>query len=158
MRKSQSVTRKLKPDLVYNSVVVARIINRAMRNGKKGASTTQIYNCLEMIKKETKQDPVIYLEQALENIKPKVEVRPRRIGGAVYQVPTPVRPHRQLSLSIRWLVESARSLPSKQFHTFADKLHAELKNAFANSGASVTKRNEIERMAEANKAFSHLRW
>lgn len=158
MRKSQVNPRKLKADLIYNNLIVARIINRAMRDGKKGASSAQVYQCLEAIKKETKLDPVIFLEQALENIKPKVEVRPRRIGGAVYQVPTPVRPHRQLSLSIRWLIESSRNLPNKQFHTFGEKLHAELKNAFANTGASVTKRTEIERMAEANKAFAHLRW
>lgn len=158
MRKRAQSLKPILPDLVYGSTLVTRLINRSMYDGKKGPAASQVYACLEKIKATTNQDPLIYVEQALENIKPKVEVRPRRIGGAVYQVPTPVRPHRQASLAIRWLVEQSRALPNKAHHTFADKLFAELQNAFNNTGASVNKRAEVERMAEANKAFAHLRW
>jgi len=158
MRKGAQKIRKIKPDLVYGNTIVARLINRSMKDGKRTAASSQVYACLEKIKAETKQDPTVYLEQAMDNIKPKVEVRPRRIGGAVYQVPTPVRPHRQMSLAIRWLVESTRKLPNKAFHTYGEKLFAEIQNAFNSQGGSVTKRAEVERMAEANKAFSHLRW
>jgi small subunit ribosomal protein S7 len=158
-RKGQSKTRVIAPDTLYNSVTVSKIINYCMRGGKKIAAEKEIYDALEMIKKETKTEDVITtLEQALDNIKPKVEVRPRRIGGAVYQVPTPVRGNRQLSLAIRWLVTSSRKLPSKQHHTFASKISTELLLALKNEGSSVTKRLEIERMADANKAFAHLRW
>ena len=158
-RKGQSKPRNIQADSLYNSVVVSKIINYAMRDGKKDASQKQVYSALDILKKETKsEDIVVTLEQALDNIKPKVEVRPRRIGGAVYQVPTPVRSNRQLSLAIRWLVNSARTKPNKQFHTFGEKLASELVSAFNNEGSSVSKRQEVERMAEANKAFSHLRW
>ena len=130
-----------------------------MKGGKKSAAKEQVYHALEILQKETKSDDVITtLEQALDNIKPKVEVRPRRIGGAVYQVPTPVRGNRQLSLAIRWLVTSSRALSSKQYHSYGSKLATELLSAIKNEGASVTKRTDVERMAEANKAFAHLRW
>ncbi|KKQ91402.1 MAG: 30S ribosomal protein S7 [Candidatus Shapirobacteria bacterium GW2011_GWE1_38_92] len=111
------------------------------------ASQKQVYDALELIKKETKQNPVEIFEISLDNIRPKVEVRPRRIGGSVYQVPTPVRTHRQNSLAIRWLVNAS-----------AEKLAAEILAAHKNEGSAVTKRTEVERMADANKAFAHLRW
>ncbi len=158
MRKGALQSRKVLPDLVYNNTTVTRLINRCMLHGKKAAAKAQVYLCLEKIKAETKLDPAIFLEQALDNVKPKVEVRPRRIGGAVYQVPTPVRPHRQSSLAIRWLIENARKLPNKSFHTFGEKLYTELQSAHQGQGGSVTKRTEVERMAEANKAFAHLKW
>jgi small subunit ribosomal protein S7 len=158
-RKGQSKTRNVTPDALYNSITVSKIINYCMKDGKKSASREQVYSALELLKKETKTDDVVTaLEQALDNIRPKVEVRPRRIGGAVYQVPTPVRGNRQLSLAIRWLVTSSRALSSKQHHSFGSKLASELISATKNEGASVTKRTDVERMAEANKAFSHLRW
>ncbi|MBP9818092.1 30S ribosomal protein S7 [Candidatus Shapirobacteria bacterium] len=158
-RKGQSKIREVNPDGVYNSVTVAKIANYAMRDGKKSPSITQVYNALDIIKKTTKTDDVIVtLEQALDNIRPKVEVRPKRIGGAVYQVPSPVRGNRQLSLAIRWLITSSRKLSNKQYHSFGEKLAVELLAALKNEGASVTKRAEVERMAEANKAFAHLRW
>ncbi len=158
-RKGQNKIRNITPDTLYNSITVSKIINYAMRGGKKTASQKEIYSALDILKKETKSDDVLNtLEQALDNIKPKVEVRPRRIGGAVYQVPTPVRGNRQLSLAIRWLVNSSRALSSKQHHSFGSKLATELISATKNEGASVTKRTDVERMAEANKAFAHLRW
>ncbi len=157
-RKGQTKLRKLVPESKFQSATVTRLINRSMRDGKKMAAEKQVYSFLDLLKKEINSDPVVYLEQAIDNIRPKTEVRPRRIGGAVYQVPTPVRGHRQMSLAIRWLVESSRNRPNKQFHTFAEKLLAEVKDAYAGQGAAVTKRSEVERMAEANKAFAHLHW
>lgn len=158
-RKGQSKVRVINPDPVYNSVVVSKLINAAMKDGRKSASTKQVYQCLEILKKEVKdQEPLVTLESCLDNIKPKVEVRPRRIGGAVYQVPTPVRGNRQYSLAFRWLINAARLLPSKQYHSFAEKLAALLLASLKNEGAAVTKRLEVERMADANKAFAHLRW
>lgn len=158
-RKGQSKIRLINPDGVYNSVTVAKIANYAMKDGKKSPAITQVYQALEILKKESKSDDILTtLEQALDNIKPKVEVRPKRIGGAVYQVPSPVRGNRQLTLAIRWLITSARKLSNKQFHSFGEKLATELLSALKNEGASVTKRAEVERMAEANRAFAHLRW
>lgn len=158
-RKGQSKPRIVAPDTLYNSVTVSKLINYCMRGGKKSAATKEIYSALEILKKETKSEDVITtLEQALDNIKPKVEVRPRRIGGAVYQVPTIVRGNRQSSLAIRWLVNSARALPNKQYHSFGQKMAVELAAALKNEGSSVGKRAEVERMAEANRAFAHMRW
>jgi small subunit ribosomal protein S7 len=158
-RKGQSKIRDIAPDTLYNSVTVSKIINYCQRDGKKMPAEKEVYSALEILKKESKTDDVITtLEQALDSIKPKVEVRPRRIGGAVYQVPTPVRGNRQLSLAIRWLITSSRSLPNKQHHTFGSKLATELLSALKNEGTSVSKRQEVERMAEANRAFAHLRW
>lgn len=158
-RKGQTKLREVLPDTEYKSVVVTKLINRVMYAGNKNAAQKQVYDALEIFKKESKsEDILITLEQALDNLKPKVEVRPRRIGGAVYQVPTPVRGSRQYSLAIRWLVLSARKRPNKQYHSFASKLAAELLATLNNEGASIAKRQEIERMAEANRAFAHLRW
>lgn len=159
MRKGQAKIRSIQPDFVYDSVTVSKLINSCMKDGKKIAARKQVYQALEILKKDfPKKDPVEVLEQALANIKPKVEVRPRRIGGAVYQVPTPVRSHRQNSLSLRWFIDSARAKPNQQYHTFSEKLVAEIKDALKEEGASVQKRLDVEKMADANKAFSHLRW
>lgn len=158
-RKGQTKIRKIEPDIRFQSPIVTKLINYAMKDGKQQASQKQVYAALDRLQKESKSaDLLTTLEQALDNIRPKVEVRPRRIGGAVYQVPTPVRGNRQLSLAIRWLVNNSRKLPSKQYHTFADKLSTELLSALKNEGASVNKRLEVEKMADANKAFAHLRW
>ena len=158
-RKGTSKTRIVEPDSIYNSVLVSKIINAAMKDGKRNAAEKQIYQALELIKKNFPAESELeVLERAMENIKPKIEVRPRRIGGSVYQIPTPVRGNRQNALAIRWLISSSRALANKQYHSFAQKIVAELTNALSNSGAAVSKRMEIERMAEANKAFAHLRW
>ena len=158
-RKNQAKIRKVEPEAVYNSVTVAKIINACMRAGKKNAASKQIYSALELLKKDSdKGDVSTLLEQSLDNIKPKVEVRPRRIGGAVYQVPTQVKSNRQYSLAIRWLISAARAKSNKQFHNFSEKLADEIKLALKNEGNAITKRLEVERMAEANKAFAHLRW
>lgn len=158
-RKGQSKIRSVNPDKKYQSLTVSKLINRVMSAGNKSAAQKQVYAALEILKKDSKSEDILTtLEQALENLKPKVEVRPRRIGGAVYQVPTPVRASRQYSLAIRWLVTAARKLPNKQYHSFAAKLATELKSALNNEGSALTKRQEVERMAEANRAFAHLRW
>jgi len=159
MRKGPTKIRKIEPDIVYQSITVAKLINYIMKAGKKQVATRQVYRTLEsLMKNKEKKDPVVILEEALNNIKPRVEVRPRRIGGAVYQVPTPLRTHRQNSLSLRWLVNSARMRPNSQYHTFSEKLTAEILEAQKNQGPAIAKRLEAEKMAEANRAFSHLRW
>ncbi len=158
-RKGTSKIRKVEPDSIYNSVLVAKIINSTMKDGKRNAAEKQIYQALELLKKDfPKESELEVLERAMENIKPKVEVRPRRIGGAVYQIPTPVRGNRQNALAIRWLVGASRARANKQYHSFAQKIAAELNDALSNSGSAVAKRLEVERMAEANRAFAHLRW
>ncbi len=158
-RKGPSKTRKITSDTIYHSLTVSKLINYVMKAGQKNVARKQVYQALELLQKtNSKTDVIDLLDQALDNIKPKIEVRPRRIGGAVYQVPAPVRAHRQDSLSIRWLVGSARQRPNKQYHTFAEKLAAELIDALDSQGGAVSKRVGVEKMAEANKAFSHLRW
>jgi len=130
-----------------------------MKDGKRQVAQKQVYAALKLLqKKDPKVKAADLLEQSLDNIKPKIEVKPRRIGGSVYQVPTPTRSLRQNSLAIRWLVSSARLRQNKLYHSFAEKLSAELIDALASSGSAVGKRLEIEKMAEANKAFSHLKW
>lgn len=158
-RKGLTKIRSITPDPIYQSTVIAKLVNSSMRQGKKNAAVKQVYAALELIKKEDpKENPLSVFEQALENIKPKVEVRPRRIGGAVYQVPTPVRANRQLSLALRWLISTARAKSNKDYHTFGEKLASEILLALKNEGIAVAKRQDVEKMAEANKAFAHLRW
>ncbi|HPT65749.1 MAG TPA: 30S ribosomal protein S7 [Candidatus Woesebacteria bacterium] len=158
-RKGINKIREVLPDTIYGNITISKIINACLKDGKKTAAEKQVYDALDLLKKEfPKEDVVEVLDRALENIRPKIEVRPRRIGGAVYQVPTPVRGNRQNSLALRWLITAARDKANKQYHSFAQKLAAELMSALNNEGAAVSKRLEIERMADANKAFTHLRW
>lgn len=158
-RKGINKTREVLPDTIYGNVTVSKIINACMKDGKRTAAERQVYDALELIKKQFPKEEVLdVLDRALENIRPKVEVRPRRIGGAVYQVPTPVRGNRQSSLALRWLINASRAKANKQYHSFAEKLVAELLAALNNEGSAVGKRLEVERMADANKAFAHLRW
>jgi len=158
-RKGSSPIRPRQPDLHTQSETVTRLIGYVLKDGRKSVAEKQVYDAVDLLAKEFGQDQAIpTLEKAIETIKPKVEVRPRRIGGAVYQVPTPVRSHRQTSLAIRWFVRAARQLSNKQYHSFAQKLVAEIKLILKSEGTSYNKRLEVERMAEANKAFSHLRW
>ena len=157
-RKGQAPERKIEPDPIYKSVVVAKLINRSMLGGKKSVAQKEIYNAFEIIKEKSGKEPVDVFNQALENIKPTMEVRPRRVGGAAYQVPMSVRGPRRESLGIRWLIAAARSRPNSEYHTFADKLAAEILDASNGEGVAVRKRQEVERIAEANRAFSHFRW
>lgn len=145
-------------DPKYGNAEVAKLINRVMVNGKKIIAERLVYDALNIIEQKSKQKPLDVLLAALANIKPKTEVRSRRIGGAAYQVPMPVSPRRQFSLSIRWLVEFANTKSNSEFHTFAEKLAAEIMDAYNNVGASIKKRDDVHRMADANKAFAHFRW
>ena len=129
-----------------------------MKDGKKSVAQHQVYRAFEILEEKTKSDPLVVFNQALENIKPQMEVRPRRIGGAAYQVPMPVRGERQVSLAIRWLILAARARSNREFHTFAEKLAAEILDAAAGTGGAVKKKEDTHRMAEANKAFAHFRW
>ena len=128
-----------------------------MRDGKKSVAQKEIYKALEDIKKKN-QNPIEVFEKAVQNIAPRMEVRPRRVGGASYQVPVEVRGDRRISLAIRWLIQAANNRSSKQYHTFAEKLSAELTDVLNNVGEAVKKRDLMHRNAEANKAFSHFRW
>jgi len=146
------------PDPVYKSRLLAKLINRAMFDGKKTVARKQIYQALELVKQTGDDTPVKTLRQALENIKPQMEVRARRVGGAAYQVPVPVKGDRRESLAIRWLIQYANERPNKEFHTFGEKLAAEILDAVKNEGLAVKKKVMTHRMAEANKAFAHFRW
>jgi small subunit ribosomal protein S7 len=157
-RRNAARPRKIEADPVYGDVMVTKLINRSMYDGKKSVAQTQVYRAFEKMRAETNEDPAKVFHQALENIKPTMEVRPRRIGGAAYQVPMQVRGPRRDSLGIRWLVEAARSRSNSEYHTFADKLAAELLAAINNEGGAVKKRQDVEKVADANRAFAHFKW
>lgn len=150
--------RVIDPDLKYKNLTVAKLINRAMMSGKKTVAQHQIYTALDLVKQRTKKDPLEVLDEALKNIVPQMEVRSRRVGGAAYQVPTPVKTHRGSSLALRWLVLEAGKRSNKDYHTFAEKLAAELIDAAQNQGGAVQKKITSHKMADANKAFAHFRW
>ena len=154
-RKGPVAPRVPEPDMVYGSHLVARLINVIMRRGKKSVAEHIVYGAFAHVGERTGKDPLEIYEQALRQIMPTLEVRPRRVGGATYQVPVEVRPTRKLALGLRWMVTSARSRPGR---TLTDRLAAELLDAAAGTGASVKKREDTHRMAEANRAFAHYRW
>jgi len=148
---------KAKPDPVYKNILVEKLVNRCMRDGKKSVAQKEVYGAFDLIKKED-EDPIKVFSQALNIIRPSMEVRPRRVGGAAYQVPMPVRGSRKDSLAVRWLIQAARSRPNSEFKTFAEKLAVEISDAAKGEGLAVKKRTDVERMAEANRAFAHFRW
>jgi small subunit ribosomal protein S7 len=154
-RRRRPEKRERPPDAKYGSVMVVRLINNILKSGKKGAAEKILYGALDVISERTKQDGMAVLEKALSNIKPVLEVRPRRVGGATYQVPIEVRPDRRMALAIRWLLQAAKARPE---HTMKEKLAAEIIAASKREGAAVKKREDTHRMAEANKAFAHFRW
>ena len=155
MRKRRAVKRDVLKDPMYNSKLVTKLINRLMVDGKKGVAQTILYDAFEIIKEKTSKDPMEVYEKALENIKPALEVKARRVGGANYQVPIEVRSDRSQALGLRWLVQYARL---RSGHSMAENLANEIIDASNGAGASVKKREETHRMAEANKAFAHYRW
>src|SRR3990167_8615141 len=144
-------------DPLYENKLLARFINRVMFDGKKSVAAQMVYKALEMIKQKN-LNPLNVFQTALSNVAPKMEVRPRRVGGASYQVPVEVRGDRRVSLSIRWIIAAASSRSNKQYHTFAEKLAAELLDAYNNTGEAIKKRDLMQRNAEANRAFAHFRW
>lgn len=157
-RKGVVKKRTIKPDPFYGSKLVTKLVNRSMRDGKKTVASREVYRAFDIIKEKTGNDPLKIFDQAIENIKPAMEVRPRRIGGAAYQVPQTVRGVRRESLAIRWLVIAANSRSNSEFHTYADKLATEIMDASKGEGAAVKKRTDMERVAESNRAFAHFKW
>ncbi|MEK9184012.1 MAG: 30S ribosomal protein S7 [Patescibacteria group bacterium] len=155
MRKKRIHKKQYRPDLKYNSIAVGRFINYLMRDGEKSIAEKILYNAFDLINKQTKQEPLAVFEKALENVSPLTEVASRRIGGANYQVPRPVRAERKFMLSVRWIIEAARSKKGKQM---ASKLAEEIMAAFKNEGVAIKKKQDVHRMAEANRAFAHLSW
>jgi small subunit ribosomal protein S7 len=154
-RRRAAIKRVVNPDAKYGDVVVAKFMNVLMYSGKKSAAERIVYGALDLIQKKTSQEPLEVFHNALDNVKPSVEVRSRRVGGATYQVPTEVRTVRRLALALRWLINAARNRGEK---TMAERLAGELMDAANNRGSAVKKREDTHRMAEANKAFSHFRW
>ena len=154
-RKGPVVKRDVIPDPIYNSKLVARLINRLMVDGKRGKASTILYKAFEIIKEETGNEPMEVFEQALKNLMPVLEVRSRRVGGSNYQVPIEVRPERRTTLALRWLVNYARL---RGENTMVERLAHEIMDAANNTGAAVRRREEVHQMAEANKAFAHYRW
>lgn len=158
MRSKRAPLRSITPDPVYGSVEVTKLITYSMYDGKRSVAEKQVYASLKTLEAQTKKKATEALAEVIEQVAPQMEVRSRRVGGAAYQVPMPVRPERALSLSIRWLVQEARKRPSGQHHTFGDKLAAEMLDALNGQGGSINRRQTAHRMADANKAFAHFRW
>ena len=154
-RKGEVKKREGLPDPKYGDKVVAKFVNTIMSEGKKSIAEAILYRSLDIVTAKTKEDSLGVFKRALENIRPTVEVRSRRVGGATYQVPVEVRPQRRLSLSMRWLIQSARSRSEKSME---EKLAAELIDAANNRGTAIKKKEDTHRMAEANRAFAHYRW
>ncbi len=157
-RAGRAKKRLLLPDPIYANRLITRLINRVMVDGKKSVAQSQIYQAFKLLKSDSESDPVEVFRQALDKIKPIMEVRSRRVGGAAYQVPIPVKGDRREALAIRWLVNAARNRANKDIHTFAEKLAAEIKDALKGEGEAIKRRNDTHRAAEANKAFAHFRW
>jgi small subunit ribosomal protein S7 len=154
-RKGPVRPRAVLPDPVYNSIMVQRFINRLMVDGKKSVSERIFYAAMEQVENRAKRPAIEIFDAALRNVMPVIEVRPRRVGGSTYQVPVEVRPDRKTSLALRWMVTNARKRSGR---TMVDRLTGELLDAANGTGASVKKREDIHRMADANKAFAHYRW
>ncbi|MCX5718618.1 MAG: 30S ribosomal protein S7 [Nitrospirae bacterium] len=143
------------PDPKYNSKLVSKFISVIMKDGKKATVEKVFYNALDIMKKKTESDPIKVFKTAMENVKPLVEVKPRRVGGATYQVPVEIKPQRRTALAIRWIIKYSRDRSEK---TMQEKLAGELLDAFNNTGSSIKKKEDTHKMAEANKAFAHYRW
>lgn len=154
-KKRASLQRDILPDVKYRDLLVSKFINTVMQNGKKSVAERIVYQAFDLVAERKKDDPLKLFRQALDNIKPVVEVRSRRVGGANYQVPVEVRPERRMSLGLRWLMAAARDRKAK---SASEGLASEVLEALENRGGAVKKKEETHRMAEANKAFAHFRW
>ncbi len=154
-RKGPATKREIHPDPIYQNPLVTQLINKILANGKKQLAERTVYRALEIISERTANDPVITLRKAVENSRPLLETRSRRVGGASYQVPVEVRPHRGTTLALRWLVNYARA---RREHSMAERLVGEIMDASTGQGAAVKRREDMHKMAEANKAFAHYRW
>jgi small subunit ribosomal protein S7 len=154
-RRHRAEKREINPDPKFGDLILSKFMNNLMLTGKKSVAESIVYGAFDRIKDRTKQDPLALFHQALENVRPSIEVRSRRVGGATYQVPVEVRPERRQALAIRWLITAARG---RNESTMVDRLSGELLDAANNRGTAVKKREDTHRMAEANRAFSHYRW
>jgi small subunit ribosomal protein S7 len=154
-RRYRPPKRRTEPDVRYGSVMVAKFISRVMKRGKKSVASRIVYDALDIVQERMKRHPLEVMEEAVRNVSPVLEVKPRRVGGSTYQIPVEVSPDRQLSLAMRWLLAAARNRPGK---SMAEKLANELMDAARETGAAVKKREDTHRMAEANRAFAHYRW
>lgn len=157
MRAKRVIKKLPQPDPVYNNRLVTRLVNRVMQQGKKSTTEKIIYQAFDIVKAKG-EDPVKVFETAVGNVGPKMEVRPRRVGGASYQVPSEVRGDRRISLALRWIVEFAKKRSNKEYKGYAEKLAAELLDAAKGVGEAIKKRDTVHRMAEANRAFAHFKW
>jgi len=154
-RRGKVKKRKISPDPIYNSTLIAKFINVVMKDGKKSKAQKIVYSAMEEVKKKTKQDPLKQFEKAVENVRPLLETKSRRVGGATYQVPVEVNEERSISLAIRWIVRYARERAGKSMQ---EKLAAEIIDAVNKRGGAIKKREDTHKMAEANRAFAHYRW
>ena len=154
-RRARAIKREIPPDAKYQSATVAKLINKIMRRGKKITAEKIVYDALQILEKSASKDPATALEQAVRNATPLLAVKPRRVGGATYQVPVEVQPERGLFLAIRWLISSASARKGK---SMSERLAAELTDALQGQGATIKKREDTHKMAEANRAFAHYRW
>lgn len=158
MRSKKAPKKLLAPDPIYSSRLISRFINKVMASGKKSVAEKLVYQALEEIKAQSKQEPLEIFEKAVANVAPKMEVRPRRVGGASYQVPVEVRGDRKEALAIRWIIAAARARSNSAFHSFDQKLAQEILDASNNQGAAVKKKDDMQKSANANRAFAHFRW
>ena len=154
-RKGPATRRELQPDPIYRSLLVTQVINKVLQRGKRTLAERIVYDALSIVEDKTGAEPVSTLKRAVDNVRPQLEVRSRRVGGATYQVPVEVRPRRATTLAIRWIVSYARN---RREHTMAQRLANELLDAGNGVGASVKRREDLQKMAESNKAFAHYRW
>jgi small subunit ribosomal protein S7 len=154
-RKGPVSRREVLPDPRHNSILITKFTNYLMRDGKKSTAERIVYSALDLIGEKTGEEPIEVFNKAIDSVKPILEVRPRRIGGATYQIPMEVRPHRQITLAIRWLVNAARE---RKERTMVERLAGEIMDAAKDSGTAVKRREDTHRMAEANRAFAHYRW
>ena len=154
-RRRAAIKRTILPDHKYKDLILAKFMNRIMKDGKKSISEKIVYGAFEIVSKKTDKSPIEFFHSALDNVKPNLEVRSRRVGGATYQVPMEVRPRRAQALAMKWIVDSAEKRNEK---TMRERVASEIIDAFNNKGNSVKKREETHKMAEANRAFSHFRW
>jgi len=155
MRKKRAIRRRINPDPKYNDLLVSRFINSLLKRGKKSNARNILYTALDTVEKKSEKNPLDVFRKAVENVSPLIEVRARRVGGATYQVPTEVRPERRTALAIRWLITYAKERSEK---SMAQKLASEIIAASNGEGGAVKKRDDVHRMAEANKAFAHYKW
>ena len=154
-RKKTQPKKNITPDPKFNSTIIPKLINNLMYDGKRGVAAKIVYDAIEKIKTKSKDEPINIFNEAINNIKPTVEVRSRRVGGATYQVPVEVRPKRSQALALRWLIEASRKRKDK---TMSDKLFSEIFDAYNKKGSSIKKKEDTHKMAESNKAFAHYRW